>query len=411
MLRTIGKLNALAVARAQRPGLYPDGGGLYLQITKAGVKSWLLRFMLRGQARAMGLGPLIDVSLADARKQASACRRLLLDGIDPIDARKAHRTVAQLEAAKAMTFRQCAEGYIAAHKPGWRNTKHADQWTNTLATYAYPIFGRLPVQQIDVALVMKVLEPIWTAKTETASRVRGRVEAVLDWATTRGHRRGENPARWKGHLENLLPRRSKVQKVKHHPALAYQEIGAFMATLRAQEGIAARALEFTILTAARTGEVTGARRDELDRDATTWTVPGGRIKGGKEHRVPLSEPATAIAKSILKMEGSQFIFPGGRAKKPLSENAMLALLERMGRGEITVHGFRSTFRDWAAEQTNYPREVAEMALAHVVEDKVEGAYRRGDIFEKRRRLMDEWARYCASPTYIATVVPIRRIGK
>jgi integrase len=411
MLGTIGKLNALAVARAQRPGLYPDGGGLYLQITKAGVKSWLLRFMLRGQARAMGLGPLIDVSLADARKQASACRRLLLDGIDPIDARKAHRTVAQLEAAKAMTFRQCAEGYIAAHKPGWRNTKHADQWTNTLATYAYPIFGRLPVQQIDVALVMKVLEPIWTAKTETASRVRGRVEAVLDWATTRGHRRGENPARWKGHLENLLPRRSKVQKVKHHPALAYQEIGAFMATLRAQEGIAARALEFTILTAARTGEVTGARRDELDRDATTWTVPGGRIKGGKEHRVPLSEPATAIAKSILKMEGSQFIFPGGRAKKPLSENAMLALLERMGRGEITVHGFRSTFRDWAAEQTNYPREVAEMALAHVVEDKVEGAYRRGDIFEKRRRLMDEWARYCASPTYIATVVPIRRIGK
>jgi integrase len=359
----------------------------------------------------MGLGPLGVVTLAQARGQAVACRGQLHEGVDPIEARRARRTAAQLEVANAITFQQCAEAFVAAHKPGWRNAKHADQWTNTLKAYAYPIFGALPVQQIDVAVIMRVLEPIWTVKTETASRVRGRVEAILDWAATRGYRGGENPARWKGHLENLLPKRSKVRKVKHHPALPYREIGAFMATLRAQEGIAARALEFTILTATRTSEVTGARRSELDGEVEIWTVPEGRIKGEKEHRVPLSEPASTVAKRMLTVDGTEFIFPGGKAGKPLSENAMLALLERMGRDNITVHGFRSTFRDWAAEQTNYPREVAEMALAHVVEDKVEGAYRRGDLFEKRRRLMDEWGRFCASPAEMGKVVPIREASE
>jgi integrase len=410
MVRTIGRLNPLAVSRAKRPGLYPDGGGLYLQITKAGAKSWLFRFMLNGRARAMGLGALADVSLADARGQATKCRRQLQDGIDPIEARKAQKAAAKLEAAKAMTFRQAGEVCIAARKAGWKNAKHTDQWTNTLEAYAYPVLGGLPVQQVDTGSVMKVLEPIWAHKPETASRVRGRIETILDWATARGHCQGENPARWKGHLENLLPKRTKIRKVKHYPALPYQEVPAFMADLRTREGVAAKALEFTILTAARTSEVTGARPGELDQDVTTWTVPEGRIKGEKEHRVPLSAPASAIATEILKL-GGEFLFPGGKAKKPLSNNAMLALLERMGRDDITVHGFRSTFRDWAAEQTAFPNEVAEMALAHVVEDKVEGAYRRGDLFEKRRRLMDTWAQYCATPVKSEGVVPIRRGGE
>ncbi|HKF62592.1 MAG TPA: tyrosine-type recombinase/integrase [Dongiaceae bacterium] len=359
----------------------------------------------------MGLGPVADVSLAHARGLAGACRRQLQEGVDPIEARRAQRTAAQLEAANAITFQQCAEAYFAAHKPGWRSAKHARQWTSTLKAYAYPVFGALPVQQIDVALVMRMLEPIWTAKTVTAGRVRGRVEVILDWAATRGYRRGENPARWKGHLENLLPKRSKVSKVKHHPALPYREIGTFMAALRTEEGAAAQALEFTILTAACTSEVTGARRGELASEAKIWTVPEGRTKGEKEHRVPLSAPASIIAKHMLELDGAEFIFPGGRAKKPLSENAMLALLERMGHNDITVHGFRSTFRDWAAEQTNYSREVAETALAHVIEDKVEGAYRRGDLFEKRRRLMDEWARFCATPVKSGKVVPIRGVSE
>jgi integrase len=407
MGRTIGRLKALTVDRARRPGLHPDGGGLYLQITKTGARSWLFRFMLNGKARAMGLGPVVDVSLAQARALVGACRRQLQEGIDPIEARKAQRSAAYLEMARAMTFEQCAETYIAAHRPGWRSARHASHWTNTLKAYAYPVFGALPVPQVDVALVMKVLEPVWTTKTATASRLRGRIEAILDWAATRGHRQGENPARWKGHLENLLPKSSKVHKVRHHPALPYQEMGAFMAALRAQEGIAARALEFTILTAARTSEVTGARRRELDSEVKIWTVPEGRMKGEKEHRVPLSAPVNAIAQEMLKLEVSEFIFPGAKRNKPLSGNAMLALLGRMGRDDITVHGFRSTFRDWAAEMTNCRREVAEMALAHVIEDKVEGAYRRGDLFEKRRRLMHEWARYCAAPETAGEVVFIK----
>jgi integrase len=297
---------------------------------------------------------------------------------------------------------------MRAHKAGWRNAKHGDQWRNTLAAYAYPLIGALPVQQIDAGLVIRILEPIWATKTETANRVRRRIEAVLDAAKARGHRLGENPARWRGHLENLLPKQSKVRRVKHHPALPYGDMGAFMAILRAKAGSAARALEFTILTAGRTSEVTGARPAELDTAATTWTVPEGRIKGEKEHRVPLSLPASNIAKSMLKSNQGEFIFPGGKAKKSLSNGAMLALLKRMGYGHITVHGFRSTFRDWAAEQTNYPREVAEMALSHVIDDKTEAAYRRGDLFEKRRRMMEAWATFAATKPAVGKVVPMRR---
>jgi integrase len=258
---------------------------------------------------------------------------------------------------------------------------------------------------------MKIIEPIWQTKTETAGRLRGRIENILDWASTRGYRQGDNPARWRGHLENLLPKRGKVRKVRHHPALPYQEIGTFMAALCAQEGIAARALEFAILTAVRTGEVIGAVWEEIDLRAKTWTIPAERMKGGLAHRVPLSDAAIAIVGSMKPSANARFVFPGTRAGKPLANSALADALKRLARDDLTVHGFRSTFRDWSAEMTNYPREVAEMALAHVVENKVEGAYRRGDLFDKRRRLMDEWARYCARPLKSGKVVPIRRAGE
>jgi integrase len=407
MARAMAKLSAVKVARITKPGMYSDGGGLYLQVSTLGGRSWIFMYKTNGREREMGLGPLHTISLSEARQKAMECRKLRLEGIDPIDARRATRDQVRLETAKAMTFKACAEKYIEAHGAGWRNAKHGDQWTNTLATYAYPVFGGMPVQAVDVGLITKVLEPIWTTKTETASRVRGRIESVLDWATARGYRRGDNPARWRGHLENLLPARSKVQKVEHHAALAYGEIGGFMASLQGQDGVAAEALKFTILTAARTGETIGARREEINDDATVWTVPAKRMKVDKrEHRVPLSPAARAIAKRMLESHKGEFLFPGGKMKKPLSNMAMAALLDRMGRDDITVHGFRSTFRDWAAEMTNFPREVAEMALAHVVDDKVEAAYRRGDLFEKRRRLMEAWAAYCAQAAAVGKVVPI-----
>ena len=279
---------------------------------------------------------------------------------------------------------------MAAHRAAWKNEKHAAQWTATLETYAYPVIGDLQLHLIDTALVMKVIEPIWSTKPETASRVRGRMELVFDWATVRGYRHGDNPARWRGHLDKLLPARSKVRKTEHHSALAYTDLPAFLAKLRAQDGVAARALEFTILTAARTSETLGARKGEIDGKEKIWTVLGERMKAGKEHRVPLSERALANLDQINCLDGDKgdFVFPGGRLGKPLSNMAMLAVLQRMGRADLTVHGFRSTFRDWAAERTNFAAEVVEMALAHAIDSKTEAAYRRGDLFEKRRRL---WA--------------------
>jgi integrase len=352
--------------------------------------------MLDSRPREMGLEPVNVISLAEARKRAAECRRMRHDGIDPIEARRAQRDQKKLEAAKSMTFDACADAYIEAHQASWRNEKHRDQWRNTLNSYASPVFGSMPVQAVDVALVMKALEPIWKTKPETASRLRGRIEAVLDWAAVRGYRKGENPARWRGHLDKLLPARAKIQKVEHHAALPYDQIGEFSAALRGQEGIGARALEFLILTAARTGEIIGARWGEVDLEDKIWVVPETRMKAGREHRVPLSGAALTILKQMNEIRDGDFVFPGGKKAKPLSNMAMLAVLRRMGRNDLTAHGFRSTFRDWAAERTNFPREVVEMALAHTIESKVEAAYRRGDLFQKRRQLMEAWARYCAS---------------
>jgi integrase len=396
MAQPSNRLSAVEVRGFAQKGMYHDGGGLYLQVSAGGAKSWVYRFMLDGRAREMGLGPVHAIPLAEARKRAAECRRMRLDGIDPIEARSAQRVRKRLAAATAMTFEQCAEAYIAAHKAGWKNPKHAAQWPSTLATYVYPVFGILPVQAVDVGLVMKALEPIWLSKPETASRLRGRIESILDWATTRGYRQGENPARWRGHLENLLPKKSKLRRVQHHPALPYNDAADFLAELRVQEGVAARALEFLILTAARTGEVIGARWDEIDLEAKIWVVPAARMKAGREHRVPLSAAAATVLEQMKEIRESDFVFPGGKKGKPLSNMAMLAVLKRMGRGDLTAHGFRSSFRDWAAERTNFPHEVAEMALAHTVGDKVEVAYRRGDLFQKRRQVMEAWARFCAA---------------
>ena len=412
-MAVIGKLSALKVAREKRPGVYGDGGGLYLQITEQGSKSWIFRFWLaerdpktgavvrdpttikvRGRGREMGLGSCITVSLAEARDRALECRKLREKEIDPIEAREAARRHASLERAKSVKFREAAAAYMAAHRVAWKNDKHVGQWTATLQTYAYPLLGDVSVQAIDTALIMKVIEPIWATKPETANRVRGRIESILNWATVRGYRQGENPARWRGHLDKLLPSRAKVRKTQHHNALTYAELPAFMAKLREEEGIAARALEFTILTAARTSEAIGARRSEVNAREKLWTVPADRMKADKEHRVPLSDRALEIASTAADDEC--FIFPGGRRGRPLSNMAMLALLKRMGRGDLTVHGFRSTFRDWAAERANFPNEVVEMALAHAIDSKTEAAYRRGDLFEKRQRLMGEWEAYCAA---------------
>jgi integrase len=415
------KLTALKVSKARAPGMFGDGRGLWLRVVSktspqheaksaGGSRSWVFRFMLAGRAREMGLGAVADVSLSEARELARAARSLVRQGVDPIDQRQAHRLRGRLEAAKAVTFRQCAERYIAAHAPGWRNAKHAAQWPSTLQAYAYPVFGSLPVQAVDVALVMRAVEPIWTTKPETASRVRGRIESVLDWATARGYRQGENPARWRGHLENLLPKKSKVRRVEHHAALAYVDLADFMVSLRQQEGVAARALEFTILTAARTGSVLGAQWPEIDLESRLWTIPAERMKAGQEHRVPLSGPAIAVLERMQEIRSGDFVFSGARAQRPLSNMAFLTLLRRIGRGDLTAHGFRSTFSDWCAEQTNFPEEVRKMALAHAVGDKVEAAYRRGDLFEKRRRLMDAWARQCDLPTPRGEVVPIAAAG-
>jgi integrase len=366
MAREIGRLKAVTVAKAKTPGMLADGAGLYLRVGPIGTKSWVFRYRHDGKLHDMGLGPVHTLTLAEAREKAQACRKLRLDGIDPIQSRRANRAEATFAAAASMTFRECAERYVAAHKAGWRNEKHAAQWPSTLEAYVYPVLGNLAVQAIDTGLVTRAIEPIWTEKPETASRVRGRIEAVLDWATARGFRAGENPARWRGHLKNLLPARNRVQRVHHHAALPYAEISGFLLHLRQQDGIPARALEFLILTAARAGEVIGARWEEINLGERLWTIPAERMKGGREHRVPLSDAALAIVDAMADIRQSEFVFPGAKAGRSLSNMAMLMLMRRMGRGNLTIHGFRSSFRDWAAERTSYPAEVAEMALAHAV---------------------------------------------
>ncbi len=410
-------LTALDVKSANKPGRYGDGAGLYLQVEAAQsadgkeglppVKSWTFLFTAPdGRRREMGLGPFPKLSLTDARKAAEKARNLLVGGVDPIDARKAEKTEAKLVAARAITFKQAAQAYIDANKRAWKNAKHAAQWTATLEAYAFKEIGSLPVGTIDTGLVLKVIEPIWAEKPETASRLRGRIEAVLTWATVRGYRVGENPARWRGHLSEVLPERGKVRKVKHHTALPYGDAGAFMRDLRKQDGVAALALEFAILTAARTGEVLGATWAEIDLDAAVWTVPDSRMKAGKQHRVALSKQAVAVLRRVQGLGGKKWVFPGPNPKKPLSSMSMLMLLRRMKREGLTVHGFRSCFRDWAGDSTTFAREVVEAALAHSLGNKVEAAYRRSDALAKRARLMCAWADYLDKPAAAGEVVSI-----
>ena len=417
-------VNALSppAVRSKGPGRHADGGGLFLLVKPSGRRSWIYRYKLDGRERDIGLGAAVgpgSVGLADARAAAAELRRKVKAGIDPLDERvqleDQAQAAAQEAAIRGMTFKSVADAYITAHEPSWRNAKHRAQWRNTLGTYAYPFMGDLPVADVSTTHIMAALEPIWSKKPETASRVRGRVESVLDYAKSREWRSGENPARWRGHIANLLPKRTKVAKVEHHAALPWAEIGTFMAALRAREAVAARALEFLILTAARTGEVLGARWSEMDMRRKIWTVPADRMKAGREHRVPLSAAAAAIVTSVKALRRSEiedgYVFPGGKTKLPLSQMAMLMLLRRMERDAITTHGFRSTFRDWAAEATGFPHEMAEIALAHTVADKVEAAYRRGDMIEKRRRMMDDWAAFCAkAEAHGDNVTPIRRTG-
>ena len=414
MARTVGRLTALGVPRIREPGLYPDGGGLYLQVTGADAyaRSWLYRYRVAGRERQMGLGSASVVSLAEARQKAAEARRLRAEGIDPIEARRVASERMRLDAAKTMTFRECAEAFLAAHRPSWRNARHARQWWASLERHVLPQIGALPVGSLDTALVLKVLEPLWTTRTETATRLRGRIEAVLDWAKVRGHRSGDNPARWRGHLDHLLPARSKVQPVVHHAALPYADLPAFMGLLKGKEGVAARALEFTLLTAARTNEALRATWDELDLAGRVWTVPAGRMKAGKEHRVPLSDAALACLDHLqLLAAPTALVFPSGRTGRPLSHMAMLRVLAEMGQPGLTVHGFRSSFRDWAAEATLFPSEMVEMALAHAVSSKVEAAYRRGDLFLKRRRLMAAWAEFLArAPVEDGNVVALLPTG-
>ena len=413
-------LSPLAVKSA-KPGRHADGGGLHLLVKESGARSWVYRFMLRGKARDIGLGAASGpeaISLANARDKAGALRLKVKGGIDPLAERdrEAAEALAAVQAAQiaGIKFKDVAEAHIAANEDGWRNAKHRQQWRNTLATYVYPEIGELPVAQVSTAHVLKILEPIWKEKPETASRVRGRIETVLDAAKARGYREGENPARWRGHVAQILPARTRLSR-GHHKALSYGDVPAFLASLRDREAMAALALEFAILTAARTGEVLGAAWGEVDLAKAVWTIPAARMKAGKEHRVPLSPRAVEILETSKQL-GGDWLFAGkaeapGEMRPKLSGMAMNMLLRRM-KVDATVHGFRSAFRDWAAESTSYAHEVAEMALAHSIENKAEAAYRRGDLFEKRRRLMADWAAYCSGEGGAAAVVvtPIRGTG-
>ncbi|MEL0167348.1 MAG: integrase arm-type DNA-binding domain-containing protein [Pseudomonadaceae bacterium] len=398
----MGNLTAKTIEKLVKDGtskMHNDGDGLYLRVKSPGSASWLYRYRTNGKLRDMGLGAYPAVTLAEARDLATDARKLAKTGTDPLEARK--RSRAQLEAeqrraaALATTFESVAQDYIDSQRAGWKNAKHASQWSNTLATYAFPVIGDLPPNDITTEHLLKILRPIWTQVPETASRVRNRIELVLDAAKAVGLREGENPARWRGHLDKLFPKRSKVSRVVHHPALPWQEAPAFITELRNHNSLSHRALEMTILTCCRTSEVLEARWDELDLNEGIWTIPEERMKAGKSHRVPLTSPLRSLLESLNRIDDSPFLFPGQKEGKSLSNMSMLMTLRRMGYKHITVHGFRSTFRDWAAENTSHPRDVCEQALAHTLESSVESAYRRGDMFEKRRKLMEDWAQYLA----------------
>jgi integrase len=400
-----GKLNPTRIKKLIEPGRYGDGAGLWLQVRSPVNRSWLYRYMIGGKARWLGLGDESVVSLAMARQKAARAREAISNELDPLDLKRATQEERKKELA-TKTFVDVMKLFLASQEPGWRNEKHRAQWRSTLETYAISKIGNRRIDSITTDHVVDVLEPIWLTKTETASRLRGRMENILSFATARGWRVGENPARWRGHLDQILPPTSKVAKVGHHAALPWADLPHFMVKLAAEDGTAARAFEFLILTAARTGEVIGARWDEIDRAERVWTIPAERMKAGRPHRVPLSDPAMAIiegqiaalearwasAKASTQSNG-EYVFPGQSKSGSLSNMAFLMMLRRMDRGYITAHGFRSTFRDWTAEETIYPREIAESALAHVNSDKTESAYLRGDHFAKRRALMNDWAMF------------------
>ncbi|MBR0661198.1 tyrosine-type recombinase/integrase [Neoroseomonas oryzicola] len=405
-VKNLTAAKALAASKASgKAARHWDGDGLFLE-TKGGRAYWVFRFMLAGRRRDMGLGGAVGpgaVSLAEARERAAEGLKLARSGSDPLKHRAgieaAAKAAAQAAQARAKTFDDVAALYLSAHAAGWRNPKHRAQWKMTLKEYAGPHMGDMPVADIETAHVTAALRPLWETKPETATRLRGRIEAVLDFATVHGWREAANPARWRGHLDKVFPRRTKVRAVKHHAALPWQEVGAFTAALAAREGVSADALAFCILTAARSGEVLGARWAEVDLAAQVWTVPADRMKAGKEHRVPLSAPALVIIERMAKLReddsADALVFPGQRKGRPLSVMAMTMVLRRMDNGHLTVHGFRSAFRDWAGETTAHAREVVEAALAHRTGDKVEQAYARGDLFTKRRKLMEDWAAFCA----------------
>jgi integrase len=429
MAQKIDRLSAAKVKHA-KPGKHLDGGGLYLQVTEGKAdgqvnKSWLYRFAspVTGKERQMGLGSLDTVGLADARAAAQRCRKMVYEGQDPIEERNAERVARKVIGAKAVTFDWCALAYMKAHESGWKNAKHRAQWRSTLDTYVSPIIGKLPVGTIDTGLITQILQPIWTEKNETASRVRGRIEKILDWARVNGYRGGDNPARWQGHLSHLLAPRGKVHKVENHPALPWEQIPAFMTELRAQEGLAAKALQFTILTAARSGESRGIPwQGEIGTADKLWTVPASRMKREREHRVPLTAPALAIIDYMRTVRQNDYVFPGDKPDDPLSDMALTEVIRRMngartkaglrpwvdpkqGNRQVVPHGFRSSFRDWVDEATSFPDWLAEAALAHAKGDRVEAAYKRGDALAKRRELMGAWASYCGSLELADDVVP------
>lgn len=404
MARHIYRLSDVKIRALRKKGLHADGLGLYLRVRESGNKSWIFRFAIAGRRRDMGFGGYPAVPLTAARDLAKEAQIAIQRGIDPVEARL-DRVAGIRSQAKVTTFGEAGRRYFDAHEAGWKNEKHRWQWRQTLEDVAGPILGEMSVAAIDTNHVLKVLEPIWHKTPETATRLRGRIEAVLDWSKARGLRNGENPARWRGHLDHLLPAPAKFRKIKHYAALPWRELPEFMCELRAVQSISARALEFTILTAARTGETIGATSREIDPRAATWTIPAGRMKAGVEHRVPLTTAALAALDAVPRFEGNPHLFPGGRRGQGFSNMAMLKLLREM-RPKMTTHGFRSSFRDWVAEMTSFPRELAEVALAHAVGNAVERAYQRGDLFEKRRKLMEAWADFCARGVTVAEVVPL-----